>query len=173
MLVILLPLEFNVASEERSDTFRNEKNWNAMLRAVWEQCEKKEVKNIMLNWGAMFKNMPSKTVRKLKTCSFKCCLRWAKLTAHPTLAEKGGQKLTSDHCVGDWNALDFSCQMAMEESTQHNNIVLQPVWWKPSTMADGMKSHEQIFTLVNSLHKTMFWEEFFDTFFCLTQRTDV
>ena len=32
-------------------------------------------------------------------------------------------------------------------------------------MADLMKLHEQIFTLVNGLHKMMFQEEFFDTFF--------
>ena len=94
----------------------------------------------------MLKSTPNKTDRKLKTCSFQHCSRWAKAIAHPRLLDNIGQKLTSKHCVGDWNVLDFFCQMVSEERTQHNDIVFQPVWWKPSA-EDSTKLHEQIHRL--------------------------
>ena len=106
VLVLGLPFEFIVASENRSDRFRNKTDWNETLREVWGQCGTNEARNITLNC-AMLKNTPSNTDCKLKTCSFQHCLRWAKLISHPKLSNNNGEKLTSKHHAGDWNTLGF------------------------------------------------------------------
>ena len=171
VLVLGLPFEFIVASENRSDRFRNKTDWNQTLREVWAQCGTNEARNITLNC-AMLKNTPSNTDRKLKTCSFQHCLRWAKSVAHRSLSNDVGETLTSKHHVGDWNTLYVFRQMTLEEGSQCNDIVFQPVWWKPSG-EDGRKPKEQICGLVNGLCEEMFREEFFDTFFRLLQNTSV
>ena len=105
-LVLGLPLEFIEASENRSDRFRNNTDWNETFNKVWDQCWTNEARNITLNC-AMLKNTPSDTERKVKTCSFECCSRWTKSIAHPRLSTNNTDALTGKHCAGDWNALDF------------------------------------------------------------------